>query len=211
MKRVINVIGSLVAVLSLALLPTVALAANSDVTQQINSGVLSAEILNGSRVTVPSPSFSMSALSFSFDCQTATGTLGSAAQRLYVTNPSATSGGNSWSLSLAATGPWSDGGSNTYAYNDAAGSGCTNGQLTVNPAVGTVTADCVSSNCTSAVITKGSSTAMTGSTAVTIMSSAIGDTVWRGYITGVSLSQAVPGEVPAASYTLPVTLTATAS
>lgn len=211
MKRIVGILGSLVAVFAIALLPTNIFAVGSDVTQQINSGVLSAEILDSGRSTVVSPSFGMSALSFSFDCQTSTGTLGSASQRLYVTNPSATTGGNAWSLSLAATGPWSDGGSNTYAYNDAAGSGCTNGQLTVNPSVGTVTADCVSSGCTSAVVTKGSSTPMTGATAVTVMSSAIGDTVWRGYITGISLSQEVPGEVPAASYTLPVTLTATAS
>lgn len=211
MKKLIRIVGALTAVFALALVPsaTFAQSATSNVTQQINSGVLTAAILDASRVAVPSPSFAMTATNFSFSCQTATGTLGSGTQRLYVINPSATAGGQSWNLTMAATGPWSNG-SATYAYNDAAGAGCTGGQLTVNPTPGTVTADCVSTACTGATITKGNSTAMTGSTPVTIISGAVGTTIYRGYITGVSLSQAIPAEQPSGAYTLPVTLTATA-
>jgi len=152
----------------------------------------------------------MSTTGFSFDCQTSTGTLGSPTQRLYVINPDATASGQSWNLLLAATADWTDG-SNSYTYNDPANAGCDNGQLTVDPSAGTVTADCASTACTSAVVTRGSSTAMSGATPVDILTSAVGDTLWRGYITGIDPSQEIPGETPAGNYTLPVTLTVVAS
>ncbi len=212
MKQIVKLIAAFSAVLALAVLPTATVLgqANSDVTQEINGGTLSTAILDAGRTAVPSPSFAMSAQAFSFNCTTSTGTLGSSTQRLYVINPSGTTSGQSWTLTLAATGPWTSGGNN-YAYNQAAGSGCTSGQLTVNANAGTVTTDCVSSACTGATVSKGSSTAMTGSTPVTILSTSAGVTVWRGYITGVALSQAIPPETPAGAYVLPVTLTVTAA
>lgn len=212
MKRLTRIISGMFAVVALALVPTsgVFAQATSNVTQQINGGALSAAILDASRVVVASPSFSMSAAPFSFSCQTVSGTLGSTSARLYAINPSATTSGQGWNLSLAATGPWTSG-SNTYAYNNAAGSGCTAGQLTVNPSAGTLVADCTTTACTSAVVTKGTSTAMTGTTPVTILTGAIGTSVYRGYIHSIPLSQAIPGEQPSGAYTLPVTLTMTAS
>jgi hypothetical protein len=111
---------------------------------------------------------------------------------------------------MAATAPWTDG-AKTYAYNNAAAAGCTAGQLTVNPAAGTLVADCTTTACTGATVTKGTSTAMSGSTPVTILSGAIGTSVYRGYIHGIPLSQAIPAEQPAGNYSLPVTLTMTAS
>jgi len=211
MKKNLKLVAGIITLLGFVVLPTSsAFAVGSNVTQQINGGTLSAAVLDASLVVVPSPSFAMTATSFSFTCQTATGTLGSTSQRLYVLNPSGTSAGQSWTLSLAATASWTSGG-NTYAYNQAAGSGCTSGQLTVNPTAGTVTPDCTTTVCTTAVITKGTSTAMSGATPVTVLSAPIGTTIWRGYITGITLSQQIPAEQAAGSYTLPVTLTATAA
>lgn len=204
--------GAVLMAFIFAIAPTTAtFAANTtSVTQAINGGVLSADILDASRVTVAAPSFAMTATSFSFNCQTSTGTIGSAAQRLYVINPSGTTAGQSWTLSIAGSGNWTSG-ANTYTYNDAIGAGCTNGQLTVNPAVGTIAADCSSTACTGAVITKGTSTAMTGATPVTLLSAPTGTTIYRGYLTGVSLSQTIPAEKPSGSYSLPMTITATAA
>ena len=211
MKRLSKIIAAIALVAGVTFIPTSVFAqVSSDVTQEIEAGTLSTAILDASRVVVPSPSFTMSTTGFSFDCQTSTGTLGSGTQRLYVINPDATLAGQSWNLSLAATGDWTDGG-NSYTYNDGANAGCDNGQLTVNPSAGTVTADCASTACTSAVVTRGSSTPMSGATPVNILTSTVGDTLWRGYITGISLSQAIPGETPAGNYTLPVTLTVVAS
>lgn len=212
LKMTKKLIFSAVTALVIAVVPiSTTFAVGSNVTQAINPGTLSTSILDASRVTVASPSFGMTTVPFSFSCQTTTGTLGTTSQRLYVTNASNTTGVQVWTLAMAATGPWTDGGSNTYAYNDATSAGCTNGQLTVNPSVGTVTPDCTSTACTGATIVKGSSTGFTSATPITIMSSTAGQNVWRGYITGVSLSQAIPPEVPAASYSLPVTLTVTAA
>ena len=208
MKRISKIIAAFALVAGVALLPSAAFAQSSDVTQVINPGVLTSAILNASGTPVASPVFGMSATNFSFSCQTATGTLGSDSQRLYVLNPSATNGvDETWALQLSASGSWTSG-ANSYAYNNPAGAGCTGGQLTVNPSVGTVFDDCTSTACQNAVITRGTSTAMSGATPVTIMNSAATDSVYRGYITGVSLSQAIPAEQPAGSYSLDVTLTA---
>lgn len=204
-----------VAALALVVVPaTVFGAPNSNITQSIAQGTLTTDILDASRNPVASPSVAMGAANFSFDCQTVTGTLGSSTQRLYVINPSATA--TSWSLSIAATGgataKWQNGGAtHSYAYNDDTGSGCTNGQLTIDPSVETVTPDCTSAGCTGATISKGSSTAMTGATGVTLMSGNSTANVWRGYLTGIGLSQKIPGEQPADTYSLNMTLTVTGS
>ncbi len=204
-------LGVAIAALAVALVPTTAtFAVNTNVTQQINGGTLTASILDASRVTVPSPSFAIPATTFSFDCQTVTGTLGTNTQRLYVINPGGTTAGQSWTLTLAGSGNWTSGGNN-YAYNDATGTGCTNGQLTVNPAAATLTDDCITTACTAAAITQGTSTAMTGATPVTLLNAPTGTQVYRGYLTGVGLSQKIPGEEPTGTYTLQMTITATAS
>ncbi len=214
MKNLRGLVLPIVALAVLVIPATVFGASNSNVTQSISAGTLTTDIMDATRTPVTSPTVGMSATAFSFNCQTTTGTLGSDAQRVYVTNPSAAS--TSWALSIAATGggtaKWQNtGATHTYAFNDATGSGCTNGQLTVDPSVATVTADCTSTACTSATVTKGSSTAMTGATGVTLLSGNSSASVWRGYLTGIGLSQKIPGEQAADSYTLNMTLTVTGS
>ena len=226
MKRIKLAVGSIAAIV-LTLLPLDAgMAANTPtLNQTINNGVLSTDILDASKVTVGSPSASMSAKTLSFSCQSggsaSTGTLGSTSQRLYVINPGGAD--NGWTLTMAATsGPtttWTSGG-NGIDFNDPTTSGCTDGadadtksgQLTVDPSVGTLTADCVS--CTTANVSKGSSTAFSQGTtdSITLLNAALAsDNVWQGYLTGMGLSQVIPAETPAGTYTLNMTLTATAS
>ena len=199
---------------------------NSDFTQVINAGTLTTDILDSSRNPVANPSVAMSSKGFSFDCQSggsaSTGTFGTNDERPYVINGDAAD--NGWTLTIAATGGattvWSDGGSNTFDFNDAGGSGCTDGvdadskggQMTLDPSVGTLTADC--SSCTTANVTKGSSTAYSEGVTDTVTllnAAAASDDVWRGYLTGTSVSQTIPAEQPAASYTINLTLTATAT
>ena len=195
--------------------PTVVMGASTpSLTQTINAGALTTDVLDASRVPVASPSVAMAAANFSFSCQTVTGTLGSSSERLYVIDPSTTS--NGWTLSIAATGgataKWQNGGATrSYNYNDATGAGCTNGQLTIDPSVETVTADCVSGTCTGATVNKGASTAMSAATPVTLMTGAASNNLWRGYLTGASLSQKIPAEQPADSYSLNMTLTVVAN
>ena len=222
--------ASLVALLSMfafasSIGASVLAAPNSTFNQTINPGTLETDILNASSVPVASPSVAFPAKSFSFTCYSggtaSIATLGTTAERIYVINGDAADAG--WTLALAATSgattTWTGGG-NSYDFNDAGGSGCTDngdtdskgGQLTVNPAAGTLTADCTS--CVVTNITKGTSTAFVEGTtnSVTLLTAAgTSDDIWRGYLTGVGLSQTIPAETPAASYTINMTLTATAT
>lgn len=205
-------------------------ASDSDFSQTINAGTLAADIKDDSRDTVASPSVSMSAVGFSFDCQAggsaSTGTFGTNTERVYVSNGDAAD--NGWDLTVAATGDdtatWDNGGATeSFDFNDAGASGCTDdgttadadslaGQMTIDPSVGTLTTDCGSCDDTS--VTKGSSDAFDEGTTddIAILNAAAGsDDVWRGYMTGIDISQTIPAEQPADTYTINLTLTAAAT
>lgn len=194
----------------------------SNFQQTINSGTLTSDIVDGSYVTVASPSVALSPATFSFGCQTVTGTFGTAGQKIYVVNPDAAD--NGWTLTLAANAVsdvW-DGAASDYDFNDAAGSGCTDGadadslggQLSVNASGGTLAAgQCAS--CATTNISKGGSSAFVSGTTdsitlltATASSNDVGD--WT--LTGVSASQSIPAEQGAASdYDINMVLTVTAS
>lgn len=223
-QKINLLIGGFFAIL-LGILITVYLYVNASpdiqLSQTINAGTLSTDVLDASRNAVASPSVTFGAVPFSFDCQAATGTLGTNSQRLYVINPSAAT--NGWTLTIAATNAATDlwtNGTSTYDFNDAGGSGCTDsgdtdtvgGQLTVDPSVGTLTADCTT--CSNSNISKGSSSAFDEGTtdSITLLNAASSsDDVGRWYLTGVGLSQQIPGEQPASTYTISLTITVTAS
>jgi hypothetical protein len=210
----------------LVLSPVVFAASTPTLTQTITAGVLSVDILDASRNPVASPAVAMTSKAFSFNCQSgagaSTGTLGTNTERVYVMNPGGAD--NGWNLTLAATAgattTWANGGATRIIdFNDPTTSGCTDGadadtasgQMTVDPSVGTLTTDC--STCTATGVSKGSSAAFAqGVTdSLTVLSAAAGsDDVWRGYLTGASLSQVIPAETAPDSYTLNLTLTATA-
>lgn len=229
MKK-LRLLQAALTVATLLAFPAAAFAAsNSTFNQTVNSGTLATDIMNASRVSVGSPTVTMSAKSFSFDCQAgggaSTGTFGSNSERIYVSNGDAAD--NGWTLTLAATSGatarWQNGGASQFMdFNDPTGStaGCTDGgdadstpgQLTVDPSVGTLTADCGS--CVTTNVSKGSSAGFNQGTidSITILNAAASSNdVWRGYLTGVGLSQTVPAETPADAYTLDLTLTVTAS
>lgn len=222
----INLRLSALAVLALAaILATgtyVYASSTSNFTQTISAGTLAIDIVDGSYVTVASPSVTMSGVNFSFACQAATGTFGSATQQIYVSNPDAAD--NGWTVALAAsntTDTWASAGTD-YDFNDAGGSGCTDGadadsfggQLTVDASGGTLAAGSCSA-CTSANITKGSSGAFSeGSTdSITLLTgAAASDDIGDWTLQGVSLSQQIPGEQPAAAdYNIDMVLSVTAS
>ena len=97
-------------------------AQTSNFTQTITAGTLSIDIVDGSYVTVGSPSVTMSSKAFSFTCLTggsaSTGTFGTSTQRIYIKNPDGAD--NGWTASLAASAPtavW-DGAVSDYDFND---------------------------------------------------------------------------------------------
>lgn len=187
---------------------------NASVTQTISGGTLTTDIRDASRASVASPVFPISAAAFSFTCQTSTGTIGSNTQRLYVDNPN--SANNGWTLTVAATSGATStfantGATQSFDFNDPTGSGCTDGadadskggQMTLNAAAGTLTS-----------ITKGTSTAFNQGTtdSITLLNAAAAsDDVGRWYLTGIGVSQTIPGEQPADSYSISLTATVTAS
>lgn len=210
MKKIAAVLLLIAAVV---LVPVAVLASpNGKLNQVINTGALSTDIVDNTGATVATPSFNMTAASIKTTCQTITGSYGDANQRVSVDNPGGADAG--WTLAIAATsGPtatW-DSGTNTYAFNDATGSGCTNGQLTLNPSVATLGLSGASTN---TGITQGSSAAfVSGVTdSLTLMSaSSASDDIWNGYLTGIGVSQKIPASTPAGTYTIDLTQTATAS
>ncbi len=183
--------------------------ANSQLTQEINAGVLSTSIRDGSGAVVGSPSFAMSAISASTSQQTSTGTFGAAGQRITVDNPGGAN--NGWTLALNATTPgtgvWTTGGGSpiTYPYN---GVSAAAGQLTVNAAAGTITSVIGGST----GITLGTSATFASTTPITIITAASNSAdVWNGYVTGIGLSQTIPPAQAVGNYTISMTQTVTAT
>lgn len=200
----------------------------SDLTQNITAGTLAVDILDASRAAVTSPSISLSAKSFSFNCQSggsaSTGTLGSNTQRLYAINPGATTP-NGWNITIAATSgataTWSNtGATKKFDFNDSGTSGCSDsadtdtyaGQLSLDPSVATLTTDCAT--CTTTGVTKGSSASFIEGTAdslTLLAASSSASNPFRGYLTGVGVSQTIPAEQqPDSTYSLNLTMTITA-
>ena len=198
----------------------VAFAANTvSLSQTIADGVQSVDFVDADGVSVGSPSVSFSGLTYSTSTQTATGTLGASSQKLRVLNPTADT---TWSVSIAATGGstavW-DSGSATYDFNDSNTDGTDDadtdtkgGRLTVDPSVSTVTGFPSDGACSpSTGITKGSSSsfreiasAVSSITLLTGDGSASPYCIWD--MTGIGLSQAVPGSQPSGSYSLGFTV-----
>jgi hypothetical protein len=182
-----------------------ALTANSTFSQTINNGVISTDIRDASNNVVASPSFGMSAATVTTTgTQTTTGTFGTSTQRISVDNPGGANNGFSITLNAATpgTGTWTSG-SNTYPYNGTT----TTGQLTVNPSAGTWTALTGSTT----AITKGTSATFTGTTAITLATAASGlEDIWNGYVTGITLSQIIPANKPAGTYTITMVQTVAA-
>jgi hypothetical protein len=184
------------------------------------TGALSVDIVNGSGVSVGSPSVSMSAVTIGFDCQTSTGTLGTTSERIRVTNTTATPG---WTVAIAATSGntslWTSGGNN-FDFNDGSGApaGCADGgdadtrpgRMTLNPSAGTSTPQ---SGCNNTGITLGSSNSFAqGTTDSITLISASGSAGTNCYweLTGVSVSQTIPIQQATGTYTINLTLTVTA-
>lgn len=184
--------------------------------QTINDGTLSTDIFQSGDVTpVAAPTVSFTPVNESFSCQTSSATLGDSNNLINVTNLNTQGSHSGWTLTIAATGgdtaTWSDGSGHSFSYNNSAGSGCTGGQLTVNPSTATITDDC-NSVCNNTNVSLGSSTALSSPStdSATLMVDST-YTPWEGYVTGISMSQKIPAEQYAASYSLPMTITVTAN
>lgn len=182
---------------------------------------LAADVVSSVGVPVASPNATFSAVASNNTCQTATATFGDVTnQRIRVTN---TTSSPAWTLSIAPAGGtianWSAT-TDSYDFNDPTSAGCgdgadadsLSGQLTINPTAATLVAN--RTGCTTTNITKGSSAGFSEGVinAITLASgsaSAQIDCIWDLY--SVPLSQKIPPNRLSGSYSLPMTITLTAS
>jgi len=183
----------------------------SEFDQTITAGSLSVDIVDGDGASVTSPTVAFGSKSFNFDAQDATGTLGTASQKIRASNPTATV---AWTVNLAGsatTALWTAGG-NTYDFNDSSGytdgadTDTKGGQLTVNPSGGTIAGV---SGCSESNVSAGSSDSFTeGSTdSIDLMSATTGAaTSCRWDLTGVALTQKIPAAQIAGSYAITMVL-----
>ncbi len=176
--------------------------------------VFSGNIVDATGATVSSPSVAMTPLTETFVCQASTGTLGTSAQQIQVTNTTPTDN-LGWNLTIAASSTaWTDTAGHTYAYNNSAGTpaGCSGGQLTISPAAEVITPEASPEyGCTNTGISAGTNTAMSGTTPVTLVSASSTSSYYCYWnITNIGLSQEVPAAQPAGSYSISLTLTLTA-
>jgi hypothetical protein len=176
---------------------------------------VSVDIVDSGGTPVGSPSVTMNSVIVTIGHQSATWVFSDASQKIRVTN---NSGNAQWTLTLAAdAGPtafW-DGTLADYDFNDPtvnAGDGADadslGGRLSLNPIVGTL-----GGTCTATGITKGSSSSFSEwvTNSITLLTAGSGaDTSCYWDFTGIDISQTIPGEKPTGSYSLSMTLTATA-
>ena len=201
-RKKISALIAVAAFMAAVAVPAVSHAALSpSLSQVINAGTLSVDFVDGSDLSIASPSVAFGAVNFDFACQDGTATLATTSQKLQVKNPVNAGVKVDINAQTPATDVWSDGGTNSYSYNDATGSGCTNGQLTVgSDATFTKTAGSGSPTQT----TPGG--AFTGTTSVTLLNNT-GTVPYNADITGYTLTQKIPAEQVAGTYSLPMVVT----
>lgn len=198
MRKKLSMFAALFAAVAVMLPASVFAATTPTLSQQINPGIQSMDIVDGSGVSVSSPAVSFTALPFSFSCQTNTATFGTASQKVAVKNQRKAQ----VSVTMAGSGTWTSG-TDTYNYNDGAGSGCTTGQLSVSGGTFTKTAG---ANTPTNTLPGG---AFAGATPVTLFATSGTKYAWDGELTGYTLTQKVPAEQIDGTYSLGMTLTAT--
>lgn len=210
MRTKASVLVALLAVFAV-LVPTGAASAASNPTlsQIINGGSLTVDIVdstNGNQ-SVGAPTVAFGATSFSFACETATATLGTPTQQIYVSNMVENGVKLDINSAVPGTSVWSDGGTNSYKYNDPAGTvaGCDAGQMSVD-ATASFTKNLGS---VAPTVTQGSS-AFDGTGPVTLLLTA-DDVAWTGSLEGIELSQKVPAEQSPGSYSLNMVISAIAN
>ncbi|MCA9327015.1 hypothetical protein KDA14_00635, partial [Candidatus Saccharibacteria bacterium] len=186
------------------MLPMAASAATTtSLSQVINTGTLTYDIVDGGGSPVASPSVAFSSTTFDFACQTETATFGTATEKVQVSNPLLSGVKLDINANTPGTDTWDDGNGHTYAYNDPAGTtaGCTNGQMTISGGSFNQTAGATAPTYT----TPGG--AFTTTNPVTLLNNT-SSTAWEGELTGYTLSQKIPAEQADGTYSLSMTISA---
>jgi hypothetical protein len=202
---------SLIIALSFVFIVGIQVYASSSSTynQTISAASQSVDIVNSGGTPVGSPSVTFASKNFSFSTQDATGTFGADAQRIRAYNPTTD---DTWTVNLAGSAPgahWTSGG-DTYHFDDATGSGYTNGQMAVNPSGGTIAGVPNNTACPITDISAGSNDSFVNGSkdSIDLMSATTGSaTVCLWDLTGVAITQKIPASQAVGSYSLTMSLT----
>lgn len=182
------------------------------------TGVLGVDIVNSSGVAVSTPSISMSGFGFSFADTVSNSVLGSADEKIRVDNASSNAG---WALSISAfNGPtalWEDGikkydfNDPTSSVSDGPDSDSYGGQMTFNPSSGSLTpkSGCANTGLTLGSLASFSEGVVNSINLVNASSNAGLNCYWD--LTGVDVSQSVPGEQIEGNYSISLMLSVIAN
>ena len=227
-KQILQIVGILSAFMALVVfgVNTAYATAGSPVfSQVVSAGTWVGDIVDASYVSVTSPTVAMVGVPFSYTCQTATGTLGTATQQIYVSNPQHTT--NAWSVTIAAsatTAVWDNATTSDadYDFNDAGGSGCTDtaeteadafgGQMTIDANTNGTLAVGQDADTSLTNVSKGSSAAFdsTGTpvNSITLLSAtAAADDLGDWTLQGIDISQKIPAEQVLGTYGITLVIT----
>lgn len=203
MRNTLRTLAAFAGVAVLMLPMAASAATTTSLSQVINTGTLTYDIVDGGGSPVASPSVAFSSTTFDFACQTETATFGTASEKVKISNPLLSGVKLDINANTPGTDTWDDGNSHTYAYNDPAGTtaGCTNGQMTISGGTFNQTAGANVPTYT----TPGG--AFTTTNPVTLLNNT-STTAWEGELTGYTLSQKIPAEQADGTYSLSMTISA---
>jgi hypothetical protein len=219
LQKIINIVQkSLIIALSFVFIIAIQVYASStpQFSQQITAGTKSVDIVDSSGDPVTSPTVSFGSLSYSFDTQDGSGTLGVTEAKVRAFNPtSATT--LTVSIGAAGTTVW-DSGSNTFDYNDPDGyvdgddtPDTVGGEMTIDANAGTLTGV---SGCSTSYVSKGASASFNQETStnsidlITSTDNAAND-FCRWDLIGVDVDQKIPAAQAAGTYTITLSLSIT--
>lgn len=179
-----------------------------EITVGSGTPTVAVAFVDGTGTPIAAPTFAFSGTSQKTTSQTTTGTFADSTRKLRISN---TTYANGWSVSLAATGGntavWKRSDNLAqYAFNSGSGGG----QLSVNPSSSTLTPQ---GGCSTTGISFGSSANfLQGSqdsiTLLTASNASQQNCYWD--LTGTALTQTIPAQQAAGSYTIDMTATVTA-
>lgn len=207
MRNKLRALAALMGVAVLMLPMAASAATTTSLSQVINTGTLTYDIVDGTGTPVASPSVAFSSTTFNFACQTETATFGTSSQKISIGNPILGGVKMDINANTPGTDTWTDGGTNSYAYNnataDAATStpGCANGQMSISGGTFNQTAG---ANAPTYTLPGGS---FTGTSPVTLLNNT-STTAWNGELTGYTMSQKIPAEQADGTYSLSMTISA---
>lgn len=205
--KVITGVFAVVGVVALGATAAYADSIDIELEQIINTGTLHNDLVATDGVTPATRGLDFNPVTAFGSTQDTSATYPAGTDKVLISNPGAADGG--WNLSVQAkdgvSAKWVSG-SDEFDFDDPAGSGYTNGQLTVNASGATVSV--AAPNTLTGVTPNPTATAFNSNNTINLVSAAAGSQdIWLGYLTGVQFAQKIPAGQAAGTYNITLTQT----